>query len=63
MEDIEKVKQPSQRPRSIDPSDLARRLIDVAAEPPEKSQTRWPARDVALGSKYRAISLMPVGHR
>jgi len=48
MDDIEKVRQPTHRPRSIDSPDLARRLLAAAAEPPDESHTRWPTRDVAL---------------
>jgi site-specific recombinase XerD len=49
MDEIEKVKTGSSRPRSIEAPDLAVRLLERAAAPaPGKSSTRWPARDGAI---------------
>ena len=49
MDDIERAKTGTSRPRSIDTPDVARRLLIAAATPPPgNTSTRWPARDAAI---------------
>ena len=49
IDEIEKAKTGTTRPRSIETPDLAVRLLETAAAPPPgKTSTRWPARDTAI---------------
>jgi site-specific recombinase XerD len=59
IDEIEKVKTGTSRPRSIEYPDLATRMLKTAAAPPPaKSSTRWPARDAAI-----VTTLMSTGIR
>ncbi|MCP4966416.1 MAG: tyrosine-type recombinase/integrase [bacterium] len=49
IDEIEKAKTGTTRPRSIETPDLTVRLLETAAAPPPgKSSTRWPTRDAAI---------------
>ena len=49
LDEVEKVKTGTVRPRSIEAPDLAVRLLETAAAPPPgRSSTRWAARDAAI---------------
>ncbi|NNF10712.1 MAG: tyrosine-type recombinase/integrase [Acidimicrobiia bacterium] len=59
VEEIEKVKTGTTRPRSIDAPDLATRMLEAATTPPPgRSPARWPTRDAAIVS-----TLMSTGVR
>jgi site-specific recombinase XerD len=49
MDEIEKPRTGTSRPKSIETPDLAVRLLETAASPPPaNTSTRWPARDTAI---------------
>jgi len=59
IDEVEKVKTGTARPRSIEAPHLAVRLLQVAATPPpDATRTRWPARDAAI-----VATLMSTGIR
>jgi integrase/recombinase XerC len=58
IDEIEKVKTGTQRPRSIEAPDLTVRLAETAAAPPPgKTSTRWPARDTAIVTTLMATGI------
>ncbi|MPZ54625.1 MAG: tyrosine-type recombinase/integrase [Acidimicrobiia bacterium] len=48
MDEIERARIPSSRPKSIDVPDVAARILAAAADPEPKARAVWPARDVAV---------------
>ncbi len=53
MDEIERAKVGTSRPRSIEAPDVAQRLLSAAATPPPAgTSTRWPARDAAIVATF-----------
>ncbi len=48
MDEIERARIPSSRPKSIDVPDVAARILAAAADPEPKARAVWPARDVVV---------------
>jgi site-specific recombinase XerD len=58
IDEIEKVKTGTTKPRSIETPDLAMRLLETAAAPPPgKASTRWPVRDAAIVTTLMATGI------